>query len=114
MSLTAQNQAYSGGVNITSYFIGNIAAGTLTVNPGSGPLQYLNCNGAFAFTPPTLDGSTDILVINGSTAGAITFSGSWSVSANVGEAFDTVSGHQFIVSVRRINGTSTYIVKALQ
>jgi hypothetical protein len=114
MSLTAQNQTYSGGCYINCYYVGNVTAGTLTVSPGLGPLQYLTCSGAFSFSPPTLDGSCDILVLVGSTAGAMTFTGSWSVSSNTGDAFDTVSGHKFIVSFRRIFGTSTYMIKALQ
>jgi hypothetical protein len=115
MSLTAQSQPFSGGVIILPYNLGTVSTGSLVINSGFGPLQYLTNNGAFNFTPPSAgDGSCDILVTNGSTPGAITFGTGWKVSSNTGDAFDTVSGHQFILSVRRINGISTYLIKALQ
>jgi hypothetical protein len=56
----------------------------------------------------------DILITNDSSAGAIAFSGFTAAANNVGDLLDTVNGHKFKISITRINGTSTYFVKALQ
>jgi hypothetical protein len=52
-------------------------------------------------------------VTNGPSAGAITFSG-FTVNANTGEPLTTTNGNKFIITIVRINGTATYMVKALQ
>jgi hypothetical protein len=54
-----------------------------------------------------------VLVTNGASAGATTFSG-FTVSSNTGDSLTTTNTSKFVISVVRINGTSTYIVKALQ
>jgi hypothetical protein len=54
-----------------------------------------------------------VLITNNTTAGTIAFSG-FTVGANTGEFLDTTNGHSFSVSIWRINGISSYIVKALQ
>jgi Collagen triple helix repeat (20 copies) len=113
MSLTAQNQNFSGGVIVTPYNLGT-GSGTVTINSGLGPLQFISNNGSFSFGPPSSDGACDVLVTNTFSPGTISFASGWKVGANVGDAFTTASGSQFIFSVRRINGTSTYMIKALQ
>ena len=56
----------------------------------------------------------DILITNGASAGSITFSGFTANAGNVGDTYDTGNGNRFILMVRRINGISTYVFKALQ
>jgi hypothetical protein len=100
------------GYTFTPNSLGNIAA-SFTPNPALGNYQFGTNNGAFTFNVPASDCAMDILITNSATAGAITFTG-FTVGANVGDALTTVSGSRFIISVRRINAISTYIVKALQ
>lgn len=115
ISASAVDQVFSGGVTITSFSIGTPAAGaTVTPDPGDGPLQFLTNNGHFTLGVPANDGACNILFTNGATAGAVTFSGSYSVGNNIGDALGTSNGSQWIVSILRINGISTYYVRALQ
>lgn len=99
------------GYTISPANLGNIASQTL--NPALGNYQYGNNNAAITLSAPTADCAIDIMVTNVSGAGAITFSG-FTVGANVGDALTTTVGSKFVISVRRIGGTATYTLKALQ
>lgn len=92
---------------------GTISSGTFTPNPTLGNYQFYTNNGAHTFANPTSDCAVDTLVTNGASAGAISFSG-FTVGANTGDALTTTNTNKFIVSVRRINAVSTYVIKALQ
>jgi hypothetical protein len=109
---TAGSQTITGGFALTPYNIGTIA-GSMTPNPLVGNYQYGTNNSAITINVPTVDCAMDILVTNGASAGAIAFSG-FSVGASVGDALTTTNGNKFIVSIRRINAISTYVIKALQ
>lgn len=100
------------GYTVTPNNVGN-TSGAFTPNPALGNYQYLNNNGAITFNAPASDCAIDYLVINTASAGAITFSG-YTVAADVGDALTTTNVHRFIISVRRIAGISTYLIKALQ
>lgn len=113
-SLLLPDQLLRGGANVTSFNGGSQSGGgTYTVDCGTRPLQFITNAGAFTIAAPALDGSCDILVTNGGTAGAISFSG-FTVGSSTGDALTTTNTNKFIVSVLRINGTATYFVKALQ
>jgi hypothetical protein len=113
-SLTQQDQTLSGGANVTAYPAGSFSGGaTFTVDCGKGPLQTATNNGSFTIAAPSNDGSAIIKITNGSAAGTVTFSG-FTVNANTGEPFTTTTGNIFFVTVVRIGGTSTYLVKAAQ
>lgn len=109
--------AVAGGQTITGGFrfqAGNVGhVGGYTVNPSNGNYQYGDNNGTIILTAPASDCAVDLLITNVVGAGSVSFSG-FNVSANTGEPFTTTVGHIFIVSIRRINGISTYMVKALQ
>ena len=105
------NQTITGGFSVTPNSLGTMSS--FTLNPASGNYQYGTNNGAFTLTAPTSDCAVDLLVTNGASAGSITFSG-FTVGSSTGDALTTTNGHKFIVSIRRIDGTSTYIIKALQ
>jgi hypothetical protein len=109
---TSGAQTITGGFQITPYNIGAIAS-PMTPNPLVGNYQYGTNNSAITINVPAVDCAMDILVTNGASAGAITFSG-FSVGASVGDALTTTNGNKFIVSIRRINAISTYVIKALQ
>jgi hypothetical protein len=109
-SLTATGQALSGGATVTSH---GYATGSITVDPGLCPLQYISNNGAFTITAPIADGSCILQITNTASAGVITWTG-FTVSAVPGDTILTTSGDIYDISIVRINGTSTYIVKALQ
>ena len=91
----------------------SISTGSFTVTPANGNYQYVTNNGAYTITAPASDCAVDILVTNGASAGATTFSG-FTVGVNIGSALTTTNTNRFIISVRRINSISTYSIYALQ
>ena len=99
------------GYTFTPFNLGNIAT-PLTPQPVNGNYQYGTNNGAFQVNTPTVDCAIDIMITNSASAGAVTFSG-FTVGAT-GDLLTTTNGARFIVSIRRINAISTYVVKALQ
>lgn len=107
----AGNQTITGGFSVTPNSLGTVSS--FTLNPALGNYQYGTNNGAFTLTAPASDCAVDLLVTNGSSAGSITFSG-FTVGSSTGDALTTTNGHKFIISIRRINSVSTYIIKALQ
>lgn len=111
---TAGGQNVTGGFTLTPYDAGNMGSGTFTFNPVNGNYQYAGNNGAVQIQVPASDCAMDILITNGASAGAITFAAGFTVNSNIGEPFTTTNGHKFILSIRRINGVSTYVNKALQ
>lgn len=74
---------------------------TVTIDCGLGPLQTLENNSAFTLKPPVNDGSCDVLVQNGASAGTITFSG-WNVGSNTGDTYATTNGNYYTLFVRRL------------
>lgn len=109
-ALNLQDQSLSGGANVTSL---SLATGSVTIDCGKCPLQYITNGGAFTITAPSNDGSCILLVTNNASAGAITFSG-FSVGSNTGDSLTTTNGNKFYITIVRINGTSTYAIKAAQ
>ena len=101
------------GYSLTPYNGGTQSSGTYTPVPANGNYQYYTNNGAHVLANPASDCAIDILITNGASAGAITFT-TFTVSANTGDALTTTNGNRFIVSIRRINAVSTYTIKALQ
>ena len=112
-TLTGTSQTFSGGLHITSYSLGTRSSGTLTIEQGNGPQQYLTNGGAFTLAAPAQDGNCLVLVTNNASAGAITFSG-FTVGSGTGDALTTTNGQKFLISIITINGVSTYLIKALQ
>lgn len=108
--LNVQDQTLSGGANVTSL---SLSTGNITVDCGARPLQFITNNGAFTITAPANDGSCMLLITNGASASTVTFSG-FTVNGNTGEALTTTNTNKFTVSIWRINGTSSYTIKALQ
>ena len=98
---------------MTAANLGTQSSGTLTIDCGRAPLQYVTDNGAFTLAAPANDGSCLVLVTNGASAGAITFSG-FSVGSNTGDALTTTNTNKFTIDVWRINGTAGYRVAAHQ
>jgi hypothetical protein len=109
----AGGQQVVGGYSVSAPVNGNMGTGTYTFNPLRGNYQTATNSGAVAIQVPTVDCAMDILITNSASAGAISFTG-YTVNANTGEPFTTVNGSKFILSIRRIGGISTYLVKALQ
>jgi hypothetical protein len=104
----------SKGFTLTPNSIGTVTTGTVTPDPTLGNYQYYTNNGVHTLAAPSSDCAIDILVTNGASAGSITFSGFTVASGNTGDALTTTSTNKFIVSIRRISGVSTYVIKALQ
>ncbi len=113
--LDLADQTASGGVNVASDNLGTVSSGTLTIDCGARPLQYVTNGGAFSLHAPSNDGSCMLLITNGAGAGAITTAGQgFTVGSSTGAPFDTTNGHMFTVSIWRINGVAGYSVFAHQ
>lgn len=110
--LDREGQVLAGGASITSKSL--TASTSFTADCGARPLQYITNNGAFTITAPAADGSMVVLVTNGATAGAITFTGFTVRSGGTGDALTTTNGDKFAVSITRINSVAFYSVQALQ
>ena len=108
----AGRQTTAGGFKFTTAII--TLTGTVVPDAFLGNYQAGNNAGAFTLAAPTADSALDLLVTNTSTAGAITFSGYTVSATNTGDLLTTTNGHLFIISIRRISGISTYVIKALQ
>jgi hypothetical protein len=109
-TLTVEDQALSGGARVTSK---SLSTGSVTIDPGDRPLQYITNGGAFTLTAPANDGSMILLVTNNGSAGAITFSG-FTVGSNVGDSLTTTNTEKFSIHIWRINGVSGYRIAAHQ
>lgn len=101
------------GFTVTPYNFGSKTTGTFTPSLANGQFQYGTNDGAHAIGAPAADGSVVLHYTNGVAAGALSFSG-FTVGTNTGDALTTTSGHQFRIYIDRINGVSTYTIKALQ
>lgn len=111
--LDVADQTLSGGANVTSGNLGTKSSGTLTIDCGAVPLQYVTNGGAFTLAAPANDGSCILLVTNNASAGIITPSG-FSVGISTGDVVTTTNTSKFSWSIWRINGTSGYRVAAHQ
>ncbi len=109
-ALNIADQTVTGGANVTSL---SLTTGNVTIDCGARPLQFITNNGAYTITTPANDGSCMLLVTNGASAGATTFSG-FSVGASTGDALTTTNTSKFTISIWRINGVSGYRVAAHQ
>lgn len=103
----------SAGYTFAPFNAGTKSSGTFTPDPTVGSYQFYINGGAHTVAAPTADCAIDIMITNSATAGAITFSG-FTVGAVTGDALTTTSANIFVLSIRRINGISTYAIKALQ
>lgn len=101
------------GYTLTPNNLGTLTTGTTTLSGANGNYQYFTDNGAFTIAAPTTDTAIDMLMTNGASAVAPTFTG-FTVGTNTGDTITTTNTSKFLISVVRINGTSTYNVKALQ
>lgn len=101
------------GYTVTPFNGGTVSSGTFTPAAANGNYQFYTNDGAHSFAVPAADSAVDVLITNGASAGAISFSGSYKGGSH-GDSLTTTLSDQFIVSVRRINGISAYIIKALQ
>lgn len=101
------------GFSVTNPDLGTITTGTVTPDAAAGNYQFYTNNGAHTLAAPTTNTAIDILITNGASAGAITFSG-FTVGALTGSPLTTTNGQHFLVQIRRINGVATYSVYALQ
>lgn len=111
--LAGVTETITKGFTVTPHNLGTISSGTTTLSGANGNYQYYTSNGAHTIAAPSSDTAIDILVTNGASAGAITFSG-FTVGAFKGSDYVTTNTQKFILSVRRINGISTYSWYALQ
>ena len=118
-SLNAVNPAnitggtFINGFSFTSYNAGVISSGTFTPSALNGNYQYYTANGAHTIATPTTDCALNILITNGTGAGTITFSG-YNVGPYTGDNLTLISGNIFLINILRINGISSYMIKAYQ
>ena len=109
--LNVQDQLLTGGTNVTSL---GLPTGTVTIDCGLRPLQYIANTGPFSIVAPANDGSCMLQIENGTGASAaIGFSG-FTTNSNTGDAITATNGSKFVVSIWRIHGIASYLIKALQ
>lgn len=98
------------GYTVTAYNNGTKSTGTFTPDPVNGNYQYYTNGGAHTLAAPSSDTAIDILVINGASgAGSITLSGFKTAGTGAsGATYATTANTWWILSIRRINGVSTY------
>ena len=110
---TAANTTFTAGFRVTSYSLGNTNGATITPNALNSNYQYATNNGAGTIAAPVADCAIDILLQNTTGAGAITFTGFTVQAGNIGDPLTTTTTGKFIISIRRINSISTYIIKQI-
>lgn len=124
-NLDRVDQVLRGGANVRSVCaLGGLdvpaanCVGSVTVDCGLGPLQFLENNGALTLTAPAIDSSCFVMLYNGASAGAVTFSG-FTVGSSTGAALTTTNTNLFTVSIWRVTipgvgSTSGYTIYAHQ
>lgn len=111
MTLAGTDQIISGGAKTPAASI--TTSTEIQIDYGKGPMQKVNNVSAFVLKNPASDGYCSLLVQNQTGAGTITTSG-FKVSSFTGDAVTNSSGNNYVWSLMTINGTSTYMIKALQ
>lgn len=108
-------QVFSGGAEVSTNNLGTPAASaTVNLDPSNGPHQKItNNNTGITLVAPTKNGDFTLRVVNGASAGALTFSG-FASGINNGDSLTTTNGDQFDILISRIDGVSDYEVRALQ
>lgn len=101
------------GFSVTAYSFGSKSTGTFTPVMANGQFQYGTNDGAHTIAAPTTDGAVVLHYLNGASAGALSFSG-FTVGSNTGDPLTTTDGNKFRIYIDRVNGISTYTIKALQ
>lgn len=116
LHLSKTNQSFSGGIRLVSFNAGTTSGATnITFDSGNGPIQHVRNAGTGTFTAPSSDGELDVLVMATTNASTITFSGfNASTSAPTGDTVTWNATAIYLVSMRRVNGSSTYRVAAYQ
>jgi hypothetical protein len=110
----AGGQQITGGFTEAEFDNGTPANGaTVTINPSNGLKQKITNNVAgFTIAATAEVGDVELRIINGASAGTITFSSfskQW-----IGDALDTTNAHQFLAFIYGYGSKTAYIVKALQ
>lgn len=96
--------------------LGTVTTGTITPEvDGAGEENFktLTANGAFTLAPPSTSGNCTIIiqVTNGASAGTITASGFTIVN---GDDYDTASGNDFLLHIKKVGSFSSLTIEALQ
>lgn len=111
-ALNIADQTVTGGAVITSNNIGNVTSGgTVTLDCGARPLQFLTNNSSAGGMTISVSGMSDsscvVLVTNGASAATISFTG-FSVGSNTGDTYATTNGNKYSLFVWKVNGTAGY------
>lgn len=99
------------GYTGTAHNYGTVTTGTTTVDITKGAQAYYTNNGAHTLAPDTgVEGAQDIVMTNGASAVIPIVTG----FILKGDDLDAVSGNDFLLSTKRINGFDILVVVALQ
>jgi hypothetical protein len=113
--LTVTDQSLTGGAIVTSL---GLTTGNVTIDCGARPLQYIANTGAFTITAPANDGSCMLQIENGGGGGGAVTAGAgqgWTInSSNVGDPLTNTANSKFVMSIWKVHGVASYIIKALQ
>jgi hypothetical protein len=93
------------------YAIGTASSGTITPQIGNGYVQTLINNGTFSMAPSSDSGVIVVELINGASAGGITFSG---FNRVVGEnELTIIEGDIFHITLSKVNSTASALILAM-
>ena len=109
-----RKQIFSGGLTTPANNHGTLAGVTRKFEPGDGALQDFTLNGTLTIDPPDQEGSFVLAWLNGASAGAVTFPGSWKHQFGGGDDIDQTQGNTFYVWIMNLAGEQTYFVRAGQ
>lgn len=109
-------QSFTGGMRLVPFNAGTTSGGTvITFDSGNGPIQYVRNVGTGTFSTMAVDGEIDCLVMASTNASTITFVGfNASTSAPTGDTVTWNATAIYLLSMRRVNGSSTYRWAAYQ
>ena len=99
------------GFSATSYGIGTITGGTVSLAASNGNFQHYTNNGAHTLAPPSSVCSMIVQVLNGASAGAINTSGFTKVA---GDSLTTTNASKFQLSIVVTQTYASLTVLALQ
>jgi hypothetical protein len=98
------------GYTATSYSLGTVSSGTVTLSATNGNIQHMTNNGAFTLAPQPNPSTIALEIVNGSSAGAITTSGYTKVIGS----FGTASGSKFqCISCVTNSSSALYITEVV-
>lgn len=92
--------------------LGVVTSGNVALAANNGPLQYLTCNGTITILTPNTDCMIDLMIVNGSNANSVSFSGFQKEID--GDTYANTANNSYFIQITRIKSISVFKVNDLQ